>query len=243
MTAREYIDDVKLRLLRNDVMTDLDDSLILTCINRARRKVQHVTMTLTPERYGNKVEILPAITTSEGMRRYILPVDCIDVYVAYFEYNEEAGGDTTIVEMRRVTNREIETVRDHSFNGPTLHFPIFTVYYGIGGTMTRDVLDMTYGNATLSGDIEQIIVYYIAAIDDLETLSLSSQDDDEEVIPAEFDELVVLYGVLYCLQIIQEEIAKRSIEAEIDFIEKGLKGEYEKEKIRTSIMLPSKEGI
>jgi hypothetical protein len=246
MRARDYIDDVKLRLMRNDVMNDLDDATIMTFVNWARRKVQHTTMSLVPERYGKIVELTPTEVTEEGLNRYLLPEDCINVYVAYFEYNDEEGGDTTISEMRYVTNREIETTLDHDFNGPTLQYPIYTVYYGISGVFTRDVLEMSYGSYNLSGDIEKIIVYYIAAVNDLEYLQTAVQplmDDDETVIPAEYDELVVLYAVLYSLQVMQEEVAKTSTEAEIELVVKGLKQEYDKEKARVGMFLPSKKGI
>lgn len=98
MTAIDYIEEIKLRLSRFDVIKHLNDLLILSYINKGRQQAQRFTVEAMPERYG-RISILPIsptfvanyTTTSYAgkvtrMYPVNLPNDFINVYRVILKY-------------------------------------------------------------------------------------------------------------------------------------------------------------
>lgn len=259
MTGKDYIDEVKLRLFRSAVVLNLGDSQILSYVNRARKDVQKLTMTLMPERYSRIIRI--GIDSTKIKYEYSqdntyanrnvtvfeleLPEEFIDMTTVILDWQETATQIKYRSESRRVDKRELFSVGKHSWNVPTHMRPIYTVerdLYRQGLEPSNEWklyisgLDIAGGQTLL--DISNYVfaeVWYVAALRDLE------DEDIERVIPASVEELVVYYTMLYCLRHIQELYAYSTIKAEVKAIEDNLSVSYEQKKAKETILLPSKE--
>ena len=162
--AKEYIDDIKLRLSRLDVKLELDNPSILTILNAARKTVQASTLALYPERYGKVVRIdfgnLVAVTdgevvnpiTSVNIEQYTapLPDDFIEAHVVIMRYVLNGnltgiglGTYTNVTfnrECRRFDKRELFNIQQQSRNQPTILAPVYAI--------ERNVVSFTAGVAT-----------------------------------------------------------------------------------------------
>src|SRR5574343_176845 len=65
LTVKQYVDEIKLRLRRFDVVLSLDDATIQTLLNRARREVQATTLGLMEYRYG-RILVMPITIVAAG---------------------------------------------------------------------------------------------------------------------------------------------------------------------------------
>lgn len=267
MTAQQYVDEVKLRLSRTDIVLELNDPLILSYVNKARREVQRATLDIIPERYGevynvNLLQVLydqgEVINTYSGRDIRVitlaLPDDIIDVYTALLYYKMDASSawapDVTYkAEARRMTKTEMYNVLMHSWNTPSIYRPVYAV--------ERSVVNGVYGYwMFISGfDVEAGVtlwdiansirseIWYIKALDDLETYNAAGGVDNEPVIPADIEEVVVYYAMLYCLQNIKEIDSVQSVAADLEQLISVISQNYTLTEQRQLQMLPSKEGI
>ena len=147
--AKQFVDEVKLRLSRHNVVLSLGEPDILMLVNEARRDVQLSTMGLFREFFG-KVLRLDTFTIDADLAtanqtlgrtvnvwRTVMPIDFIDTYVVNLRYQlngtiaEFGGASYTNVTFdapcRRVNKRELFGVQGQSWNTPTLHHPIYAV--------------------------------------------------------------------------------------------------------------------
>lgn len=266
MDMKGYVDEVKLRLSRLDTAIKLDDPLIATYINRARREVQRMSIAIMPERYG-KVQtafILPTyyeqaelLTTYSGTAARMLKIglndEFIEPVVVILQYTMSTGqsnaGVTFRSEARRMTKQEMYSIQKHAWNSPVDGRPVYSVERPLDGTNQSWVLylsglDLSDGN-TLFDVAEALVleVWYVSALNDLEFYNptVASNTDEEQTIPPELEELVVYYAMAYCLRNINMAQAFPSVEADIRMFEDTLKLNYQVDKIQNSIMLPSKE--
>jgi len=164
--AKEYIDDLRLRLSRLDVKLEIDDSTLLTVLNAARRRTQTLTLSLYPERYGRVMtldittdlnlipedEVLNA-THNDTINVYyaVLPPDFIDAQAVILRYNMDGtawgvtyDNVTFSHEARRFDKRELYGIQEQSWNRPTYTAPV----YGI----ERNIITVTGGAPAISGN-------------------------------------------------------------------------------------------
>jgi len=257
MTAKEYIDEVKLRLMRIGVTLSLTDQLILTYINRARREVQKHTMDLFPERYGKVQNILLANLSAYtdfgikgtgysgravAVRRGQLSADFIKQYVVLVKYS--VGENVIFSEARYMTKPEMYAIGMHAFNTTTLGNPAYTCERSMADNNWYIFIADLDADATAT--VSGIYIYYIAAIHDLEDTAVVGAayvNDTELVIPPDAEEMVVYYTMLYCMQNIAEESALESIRGDIGNLMGLLQTSYYVEKRKMGILIPSKEGL
>lgn len=161
MTAKEYIEEVMLRLSRFDVISQLNEPLILTYINKGRQQAQRFSLEVMPERYG-RISILPispnfvpAYTTTSyygkvtRMYPVVLPNDFINVYRVILRYQtvSEVVEDEPIPMPEGIYTIPVED-RGSTYEvvvGSVLYPPINGTTYTVGQTFTPD--------ATLGWDI------------------------------------------------------------------------------------------
>lgn len=163
-TAKEYIDDVKLRCSRLSVNLELDDPTILTFINASRKRVQQSTIALYPERYGKIVRLdlgnAVASTNSYAFNPtygYVidvysipLPTDFIDAHVVILRFvldgifqDTTYDGITFNNECRRFDKRELYKVLTQTHNRPTIISPAYSI--------ERNIVNVSAGVETNSG--------------------------------------------------------------------------------------------
>ena len=267
MTAKEYIDEVKLRLPRNIIEKWLNDARLLTFINRARRDAQRATISVYPERYG-MVELVPLAADSKdnslsvdstlynfgdlGVYSFPLPqtmIECIQVNLHF-----EISGVTYRRECRNATKKELFNTMVHSWNRPTTISPVYVIEKKLedesSGRGTGDwcyLIGLQYGRTQTLFDVATNIkaqVWYTAALNDLTLASTyyNKADDDDVTMPPNIEELVINTSILYALQsvnIFEEE----SVTAYIEMYKKSIRNMYEIEEIIETHGIPSQEGF
>lgn len=252
MTGKGYIDEVKLRLDRNSVSMELNDPMILSFINKGRQNVQRMTMDLMPERWGKiyipaspilATDIDASLAIVQGYGGVVnqihtmnLPTDFLAPYTVFLTYTKD--GVLYRSEARRMQRQEMYDANRNAWTVATPENPIYTVDRPtttnrllISGLITNNV---SLFNIATNVKPE---VWYLAAIDSLD------RADTDAVIPYEFEELVILYAMLYCLQTVNDMMMKDSIQGEINTLETNYKTRYAVQLTRQSTLLPSKEGL
>lgn len=147
-TAKEYIDDVKLRCSRLSVNLELDDPTILTFINASRKRVQQSTIALYPERYGKivRLDVADAVVSTNSyaynptygyiinIYSFALPNDFIDAHVVKLRYKLNGTFQDTAYtnvtfnnEARRYDKRELYKLLTQTHNRPTILAPAYAI--------------------------------------------------------------------------------------------------------------------
>jgi hypothetical protein len=248
MNAKEYVDEVKLRLQRHSVVLELDDGTVLTFINRARQEIQMTYGGLYPEFNGRVGVISPVggyapagYDVSVGGRlvyKAQLPLNCTDVKCLITK-----NGDFRH-EARRVDFREYYGVQSQSWNPPRTWSPIYAVR-----------LDSVQSNATYAGPELYICgiaagslleVWYTAIVDFLELFPNDDPNnpaDEDDFIPWQFQELVIYNAMLDCMQKIDAANMNESMKAEQKILEQVVQDLYKTTKMKGGSMLPSRQAI
>lgn len=273
MKGQDYIDEVKLRLLRYDVAYNLNDQKVLTYVNKARRDVQKSTMGLMQERYGkiwreqlteNFDANIDVMASYAGGRRcrvqtVDLPVDFIDVVVTILEWRRETV--TYRSEARRMVKKEMYNIQMNAWNMPSMWRPVYILERlkkyerdstNIGNHINILGLDIDNGRSLFdvadSGTI-YLESWYIAALDDLEnyilpsTLAANYHGDTEYTVPPDVEELVIYHTMMSCLKDIKEYAAAQILAGEIRTLEGMVAEHYAVTKEKEGTLLPSKEGV
>lgn len=261
MTGRQYIDEVKLRLARHQVLRDLNDPQLLTFVNNGRRAVQQFTMALYRERFGkiyraaitqaedtvsrSEHGYLPGVTQNVYM--FDLPSDFMEWEVAILMWVDATTGVTYRRPIREVTKQELFSAQTHSWSGGTTWSPLFTVdrqinRTGVAGGTYPWVLYLSGLNksdgTTLFDDASsvQVEVWYVAALDWLEYA------DDDVQLQDDMEEFVVYYAMLEALELHQDVKTYNSVVQDLQGMQQQIKINYELKKQKHSSLLPSKEG-
>jgi hypothetical protein len=269
MTAKDYIDEVKLRLPRYNVGTKLSDAKILTYINQARREVQRMTIGLYPERYSKVLFLyiekelydptLQLSSTYHGrpikVYRVALPDFFLDSSVAILTYMN-SNGNTIRVQARRMTKKEMFSVQMTSWNYPSISSPAYSIEYKmldmanpsgtgkwlyIAGLETSETETIFDKGYTRVG----IEVWCTTVLDDLElgimAINQSIASDSEYVIPVDMEELVINHAIMYCMQNETPQLDRDSIKAYIDSQYMILESNTKIIEEKTISLLPSQE--
>lgn len=259
MTAREYVDELMLRLTRIEVTVAGSRADLLTYINRARREVQRITKALYPERYGSITTLTLTNTmyqrgtidnAYQGKRLDVieaaLPDDFIDPWVVILMW-VNSDGVTYRREARQYTKTEMSNINKIAWNVPSIWQPVYHVEFRRNAGAMEKVIylaSLNIGTTMTLFDISggvQLEVWYIAALSDLEEYDIAGNTDTDTVIRGDLEELVIYYAMLYYLQQSREITKAQSVKAEIDAMQALLVQSYEGMKAQEEILLPSKE--
>lgn len=244
MTAKEYVDEVKLRLQRLSVVLSMDDGTVLTFVNRARREIQQSYSGMYPEFNGRIAVITPSGAYAPGLANGLsvykaqLPVNCTEVTVVITTngaYRHEA---------RRVDFRELYGVQMQSWNPPRVWSPVYAVRFDpVESNATHDGPELYVCGIAPGSPLE---VWYTAVVDFLELFpddDASNPPDDEDFIPWHFQELVILNAMLDCMQKIDAGNMNESIKAETAMLEQIVQDVYKTSRMKQGSLLPSKQSI
>lgn len=257
MNAREYIDEVLTRLTRLQVVLKLDPPQVLTYINRARRIVQQLTVKYEPERYAIIYEfpildnqyVTDFVDVSYSMPNlrvyYInLPNELLDVFVYIIRWIKE--GVTYRSEAREHSRYEMQNILRNTWRVPTPYNPV----YCVNRELVNNVFIWRAYMAGLQFDENETIMQYnpiaeiwaTKTIEHIEDYNITGQPDDELFIPPAFEELVINYAMLFCLQQVHNEFAYNVVMTEIQYLENIMNVQREMVFQKQELLLPSKEG-
>jgi len=257
MTAREYIDEIKLRLNRLGVTSTLNDPLILNYVNKARRDVQMATLSVMPERYGRRdVYLLNAASAPVDVdsmvhiyynvpievRTFQLPPDYIDVETLWI--GRMKNGRWIYREARRLHKKEFHNVKTHCFNIPHVDRPVFVIdskqYNDFGG-----VDNICYiagleenGVSIFNAGMVQVEIWAIVALSDFDRL-----DENENVLSIDLQEYAVKQAMVYCLNDIDYIGLKQSMVSQVETYKRMVIDNYRMLKQQPIHQLPSQEGV
>ena len=242
----QYIDEIKLRLIRLMVVMEMNDSEFVMYVNQARQDVQRLTLHSHRERYGKICQLsVGTIDQIYSIRRpytapqiplvaFQLPVDLIEIFAV--QYSE---GELLTTEARRYDLRELYNVGMHSWNYPTRYRPVYTIIdnyplYAPLSTMLFSAGQDTQADA-------DITIWYTAAVQglDLYDAGFNYGVDNDITIPMELEELVILYAMRSVMQRIEAPSALQSIIQAIALHEQAIQSGYKVEQLKISSLLPS----
>lgn len=258
MTAREYIDEIKLRHNRLGVSIELNDAKILNYINKARRDVQIATMAVIPERYGarttftlnntsapidaDSMQHLYYATVPIQVRRFQLPVNVLEVMSLWITH--VINGVPTYREARRTNKQELHNIKTHCFNMPTIDRPLYVLEakqqdsFGSFDNICYIAGFETNGQNIFNQGNVMIELWSIIAIDDFDLRS-----EIEPVFSVDLEEFAVRQAMIYCLNNIKYMSLKQSMQIDTDKYKDTLLQNYTMFRDKPIHQLPSHEGI
>jgi hypothetical protein len=210
-TAKEYIDDIKLRCSRLSVTLELDDPTILTFINASRKRVQQSTIALYPERYSKivKLDITNAVPSANSyaynptygytinIYSLDLPDDFIDAHVIKLRYKLNGTFQSTAFtnvtfnnEARRYDKRELYKLLTQTNNRPTILSPayaiernIVTVSAGVESNSGNGYVLLLAGLDTSNGYLPDEVAYVSGEVEVWYTALVSDLEEFPSATP------------------------------------------------------------
>jgi len=193
LTARDYISEVKLRLLRSQVNDEFDDMTILTQINRSRRNIAMLTMDIFPDFYINRIQIplgqpfgpnydrrlsYPIYGTGVSLvHRYNIPAqDFVKPAEVWISFISGINNDTRVWQVRLVSRKEFHNTVAHSMNSPLSITPVAFFEQNITTGLTTLVIAFeanNYVNYIWNNGLNtcNLVIHYYCIPDDLELYS------------------------------------------------------------------------
>lgn len=240
MTAIDYIEEIKLRLSRFDVIKHLNDLLILSYINKGRQQAQRFTLESMPERYARistfAIGTAAVYTTTDYRGKPVnlfpvaLPNDFLKAYRVILNYT--LNNVPKSWEARYYTVNEIYNTNVLSVNPPMPYAPVYTV------TANNDTnynilisgLDIPPNStifATLGYTNISCEVWYTAAISEIEYRTAGNTTDNEVTLPVPLEELVINYAMYHCLRHVNHQAGIELLIKEIRLLESLITQNYE----------------
>lgn len=210
-TAKEYIDDIKLRCSRLSVTLELDDPTILTFINASRKRVQQSTIALYPERYSKivKLDITNAVPSANSyaynptygytinIYSLDLPDDFIGAHVIKLRYKLNGTFQSTAFtnvtfnnEARRYDKRELYKLLTQTNNRPTILSPayaiernIVTVSAGVESNSGNGYVLLLAGLDTSNGYLPDEVAYVSGEVEVWYTALVSDLEEFPSATP------------------------------------------------------------
>jgi hypothetical protein len=270
MDAKDYVDEVKLRLSRHDVALDLDEPTVLMYVNEARQAVQRSTMNFYPSNYGKRFNMTAgagganwtlgrsvgfsargATITVESYKA-TLPTDVIDLVSVQTQHTIQVQVTNPNPPPATITQAQTRTYEARRvdfremFNVMQHSFnrptPQTPIYAIETNTVTGDkVLHLSVGQGKAqNGAGTGVVIWYVAA---LAPLDLTPNPTIEMYIPWQFQEMVVMGAMVSCLQRIQANDHLPSVKAELQAYESLKADLYTTSKQRATAWLPSGEAV
>lgn len=266
MTVQQYLDEVKLRLLRYQVATDFDDLLIVSALNRAREIVVFQTLDIYPNLFitnmnydirgnGRLEPDLSGITnyhnTLIDVYEFSLPADFIKALEVWVLW-ETSEGITEWRQVRLVSAKEFYFTLKHAFNtsqvstfvGMTQESIVDGRAYFYLGIPKAIVDDNNIDKISL-----KIFYHFLPAPLELYNDTqvgikvLPSVFDAENIIPSFLEELVIQQTLLILLTGIDQANAYQRCVDELQAYIKIIDFNKRIEHLRRRSLLPSKKTI
>ena len=229
MTVKEYIDEIKLRLNRLGVTKSLNDALILSYLNKARRDVQIATMSIMPERYGRRDVIQLSLGNNtfpdpDTMQHLYHPTMPIDVYrfripADYIEIVSLvlSGYELGRREARKLVKPELHNIKTHGFNLPVWDRPIY-VHEFKQQDYFANVDNWCYIAGVRKGqslifdiDLIAVEIWAIVALADFDM-----KTEQEPVLSPDLEEYAIKQAMLYCTHDVEHVALYQSLKAQTE---------------------------
>lgn len=262
MTARDYINEVKLGLLKISVNVLFDDMTILTMVNKARKQIQMATLNMFSEFYYDEIQyslfsITPLnFTYNPNNQEFaiLMPdsfIEPVDVWI-YHQNPDPTSGVFILNQMRLVDPREYIYTVQNTFNTPqeTTLVGYFENNVADGRTRLFFSMPLQYFNSII-GLNPVLRIYFLALVDDLEHIvnvgfggiQARETPDVEQQIPPQCHELVVQQAIVNLLGStdLVSALQRAKDELQISFAMLDLEKDFER--LQKSFFLPSKESF
>ncbi len=267
MKASEYINEVKSRLQRFVVSNVFSDMDILTYINKARHEIQRQILSILPYRFSRiseytitPVHLEPRYKLNDPYNRitvdvFVIPIpdDVIDIEVLYLIYKFLPDFGNPNVEWRRAVRKlakyEFFSGQMHSWNFSSVIKPTFSlekVWSDNNIKISKNNNRILLTGLNTSPNFNLLSICQYVKLESWETVVLpyieNIYQDDEDSLPLEFCESVVLYAVYQCLIAMGNKNEAQAVMMTIQQMIERTKALYDFETIQKPIWLPSKEG-
>ena len=250
MILQDYIDEVKLRLNRYNVVTSSNDISIMTYINDGRRNAQRISLPYVGQRYGKIMTIsggrfeayAPTSIALPGSRMVVtynvkLPDECVDVDSIVFVY--ATHGAEFRKEARRMDKEELYNLSLNNWTIPSIDRPTFTVEHILFGDAAMAGKNLIVAGAS-QADMENINVriWYKAIIPDL-----SDPNESEQWLSPDFQELAIYYAMLSLVRDSKSTEHYQTISIVLNKMVSNLTGVYQLNEFQPGKELESNEAI
>ncbi|MGC8978633.1 hypothetical protein [Caldisericum sp.] len=265
MTIQQYLDEIKLRLLRFQVSSQFDDLKILTFLNQARQTITLQVIDIYPDLFVTSLKYnLKNIQTFDPLTNGLqdlngnlitaylirLPAELykpIEIWVFW----ETEDGITEWRQLRLVSKKEYYFTLKHSFNSTQTPTFVGTYWHSVedGFYYLSFALPKTLVDSNPSKLEMDIYYYYIPMPLELYNDSISGPQvlpsifDDEIIIPSFLEELVIQQTILYLLTTIDQANALQRCKDELEIFWNIINFNKEISNLRKRSLLPSKKNI
>lgn len=246
MNTKEYLDELMLRLGRFDVISELNEPLMLSYLNKGRQQAQRFTLEYMPERYSRvsrfSIGQTPVSTyttrdfygTTIGLYPVDLPSDFINPFRVILKY--ELQGRPYSFECRYYTLSEVYNANVLSINPPKYFSPIYTVQANNDNEYKILIagLDLSAGKSIFEDGRYTNIeceVWYTCAIGELELRNQNNDIDVEVTLPIGVEELAIEYAMYHCLRHVKHVEGMSLLMQEIQLLEQMLNQNYQQNKV------------
>jgi hypothetical protein len=250
MDGRTYIEEVKSRVHRYAVASDLTDFEIMTYVNIERKTIQRYVMKAMPERYGRiytyQISSTPEDYLSVNYKNVFmypapLPSNFIEELVVKVNWSQDDYPYSR--QARKAEHTEIHNISMNSWTVPFILQPIYNIGQRANSSLPleQDIfiggLDGTTQTLFATADVDTVMVemWYLAMLDDMEF------NDSETVYIGDLQELVILQTIMLCLKRISPENSYPILKSEIDQLTMIIQGNYDAIIAERELNLESKQ--
>lgn len=268
MNLREYIDELKLRMMRIEVAVNFDDLTLASAINSARKTILLQTLDIYPNLFISDAIFVFSPTenfdplyfnvvnyqgTTLNTYRFQMPSDFIKPVECWLTW-KGVDGITEWKQIRIVGKKEFYSSIRHSFN--TTHDTTLLGHFDQqitdGLVYFTFSLPQTIANDSNNSDF-MLTVFYHYLPDDLELYTdIAKGDlvvpgttiaDSETVLPTFLEDLVVKQAMVDLLSTIDQANAYQRAKDELNISMQIIKFNKKIEYLRKRSLLPSKKTI
>ena len=258
MTSREYIDEIKVRMLRENVSMAFNDLTVLDYINEARRQVQLDVVPVMPERYARvttqvfvKDEVIDYRVNNTNLpyttRVYQapLPDGFIEIYQTIVKWTDSSGV-TYFPACRQITKQEMFAIQLQSINRPTTSEPVYCIERNQSANswvIYLSGLDFDATNSIFEETNPELITWHTEAVPDLDLWDNTpvGNADNDIATPLDLEELIINYTLRALYEVLNATEALPSVDMQIKTLLNRVNGTYMIEKQEEAAALPSKE--
>lgn len=260
MTLKDYIDEVILRALRYNIDVKSNTGLIATQINRARHEVTRQYLNILPDNFAQigKIQagtgIKVTLKNNYIITEYKLPENLVSLYNVIGVSLKD--GLTYRFPARLMTSQEAFGTFN-TWNKPSKSAPAYFLKTTFDQAVDTNInnpgvvaqasdysqyLCISYGDLDPAVEGIDLEIWYTAIIDDLEYWN-GANLNDTEILPIFMEEVVILYALLYVLEILNEGAYFEIVKADIKFLSDLVLKNFETNIANRTSNLISKEGV
>lgn len=268
MTLRQYLDELKLRLMRYEVNTTFDDLYIASVVNNARQNVVLSVLDIYPNLFVTDVNFALGANaprdnlyfqvvnyqgvTLDAIRvqmppNFIKPIECWFVY-------QDQNGVTEWKQIRIVDKKEFYFAIRHAYNTthPTTLLGHFEQLISDGRVYFTFAVPMAITTSGQFGNFVLRVFYHflpdqLELFDDVavgaQVVPNNTNSDLENVIPTFLEDLVIKESLVELLSNIDQVNALQRAKDELNISKQLIKFNKDIEYLRRKSLLPSKKTI